>query len=81
MRCSSNNRARTVLDGFLEGVDQWGLPSRVRSDRGGENVLVSVYMNGVRGINRGSMLMGKSTANQRIERHWSDVWTMVAKKW
>jgi hypothetical protein len=58
LRASSNNRASTVLDVFKEGVVRNGLPSRVRGDRGGENVLVASYMETVRGTGRGSYLWG-----------------------
>ena len=44
LKVSNNNKAQTVLDAFLEGVQIYGLPHRVRSDKGGENVLVGEHM-------------------------------------
>lgn len=75
MGCSNNNRAETVFGLFLKAVDEYGLPSRVRSDRGGENIAVKRYMeeHPQRGEARGSMLMGRSVHNQRIERFWRDL--------
>ena len=34
LKCISNNKASTVLACFLKGVRTYGLPSRVRSDKG-----------------------------------------------
>ena len=75
LKVSPNNRAETVLDAFVQGIEEFGLPSRVRTDRGGENVLVARYMieHPERGPGRGSAITGRSTHNQRIERLWKDL--------
>ena len=65
------------MDLFESATLKWEFPSRVRSDKGGENKLVWEKMCAVRGENRGSFLAGSSIHNQRIERLWRDVWTYV----
>ena len=43
-QAANNNRAVTALSAFLKGVEVYGLPSRVRSDHGGENVDIAQHM-------------------------------------
>lgn len=78
LHCSSNNLSETVLALFLNAVEKDGLwPSRIRVDKGVENVLVCDAMVEARGANRGSFIAGPSTHNQRIERLWRDVFRCV----
>ena len=72
MKCSSDNRASTVLQHFLSATGTYGLPHKVRTDGGGENVDVWRHMIQRRG-SPSCVLVGSSVHNTRIERLWSDV--------
>ena len=65
---SNNNKAETVATAFTNAVKTYGLPSRVRSDKGGENVQVAWFMlnHPQRGPGRGSMITGLLQSNARI---------------
>ena len=77
LSCNTNNRSSTVMELFRESIREYGIPSRVRSDKGGENVLVCEFMVSYRGPGRGSHIAGSSVHNQRIERLWRDVYRCV----
>ena len=78
LKCATNNHSSTVMTEFYSATCRYGIPSRVRSDKGGENVLVCHFMISVKGVGRGSHLAGSSTRNQRIERLWRDVYRCAA---
>ena len=73
LKCLNYNKANTLLQCFIDGVQAYGLPSRVRSDNGLENVHIAQFMI----EKRHSIITGKSTHNQRIERLWRDVFNGV----
>ena len=71
LKASGSNRASTVLKSFLDAVEEFNLPSRVQSHKGGENVDIAKYMldHPLRGPDR-----GRSVHNQRIKRLWRDLY-------
>ena len=81
LHCSSNNLSETVLSCFIKAVEQYGIPSRIRSDHGGENVRVWEFMEEERGTGRNSYIAGQSVHNTRIERLWRDVYTSVSSSY
>jgi hypothetical protein len=56
LEISQVDKALTTLD----AIKLFGTPSRVRCDYDVENVDVCTYMEGIRGVNRGSAIKGKS---------------------
>eukprot|EP00111_Clytia_hemisphaerica_P011752 TCONS_00034514-protein len=78
LKCSSNNRADTVLNLFLNSLTQFRCPIRIRSDHGIENTGVARWMLERFGVNQKPFITGRSVHNQRIERLWVDVKVYVA---
>ena len=76
LNASTNNKATTVFQLFITATLQYGLPASVRSDHGGENRHVALFMNLISDA-RQRHFTGRSVHNQRIERLWRDVHTQV----
>ena len=72
LTCSTNNKASTVLDSFVTVVHKHGVPLKIRTDLGGENVDAWEYMINYHG-NESCVITGSSVHNERIERLWRDV--------
>lgn len=81
LKADTDNRASTVLQHFIKACLQYGVPSRVRSDHGGENIMVALFMNLINGDQRHSHVTGRSVQNIRIERLWRDVYIQVCQKY
>ena len=74
IECADNNHASTALEVFCNGVTRFGLPERVRSDHGGENIHVWRYiMLDTHNGDHQCVIAGCSTNNERVERLWQDV--------
>lgn len=68
-RCSNNNRSTTVFPPFQDAAAKYGRPMRVRTDHGGENILIWRDMSDYWGDEARPVIFGSSVHNQRIERH------------
>ena len=64
LHCCGNNKSTTVYELFLTAVRQYHLPSRIRTDQGGENVLVAQHTLEKRGSERRSVIVGSSSASR-----------------
>ena len=76
LECSTNTRSSSVLAAFTNAISKYGVPNKVRSDRGGENVQVWQYMV-EHHQSQAAVLVGSSTHNKRIEHLWRDVYRCV----
>ena len=67
LKCANNNKATTVISYFSDAVSVFGLPDKVRSDKGGENADVWRYMLWKKNMDTSCVLAGSSTHNERVE--------------
>ena len=54
LQAATNNCKETIAVSFEEAITRYGVPSRLRSDQGGENVIVWQRMEDLRGHGRGT---------------------------
>lgn len=74
IRCNNNNRATTVLQLFIDACEAFTVPCRVRTDHGGENMLVWKGMLELADdTNPNPVTVGSSVHNQRVERFNRDI--------
>ena len=78
LKCFDNNRVTSVLSLFTAGVSQFGLPDRLRSDHGGENIRVWQYMISANHQDYIAVITGSSVHIERVERLWRDVHRCIA---
>ena len=78
LEVGSTNNPNVIVEFFLSTVQQLGgVPRMVRSDKGTENMWVSIiqrllrHNNGDEFPGDNSIVQGKSRANQRVEAYWS----------
>nr|XP_018901411.1 PREDICTED: uncharacterized protein LOC109033301 [Bemisia tabaci] len=74
-------QADVVLDIFIRGVTENGLPLRVRGDYGTENVRIVDFMQSSRSTVVSPFIPGKSVHNTRIERLWGEVNRIVTQRY
>ena len=64
---------------FSHAAFTFGIPDKVRSDKGGENTDVWRYMLHYNDMQSSCIITGSSTHNERIERMWCDVFRCVGQ--
>ena len=79
LKFSTMNMACTVLDLIINTTKQFRLPSRVRADQGDENVDIVRYIfsHHLHRPSRRSFIARNSCHNQRFERLWRDVFSVI----
>ena len=74
LKCSNNNRSTTVFQHFLDACEEFDVPLRVRTDHGGENMLIWKGMLALANEqNVNPVMVGSSVHNQRVERFNRDI--------
>lgn len=78
LKYSTNNRVEAILQVFLTPTLIYGLPQKLSTDMGGENVDAWHYMMQQNGNER-CVIVGSSVHNKHIERLWQDIHRAVCR--
>ncbi|XP_019622600.1 PREDICTED: uncharacterized protein LOC109468721 isoform X2 [Branchiostoma belcheri] len=70
LSATGSNTAAFMMRAFLRGCREYGIPSRIRTDDGGENSEIGRFMVELRGHGHNAHLTGPSVRNVPIERFW-----------
>ena len=62
-KCSTNSKAKTVLDSFYQVIQQYRAPLKIRTDHGTKNIAVARYMLEKHGLEGNPVIAGKSVHN------------------
>ena len=46
LTCNTNNKSETVFQLFEKAIHEYGVPDRIRTDEGGENIKVKLHGGG-----------------------------------
>ncbi len=73
LKGANNKIGATVEQFFLQSVEEYGWPTRIRTDKGGENAKIGQIITNKRPTVKKAHVVGSSCHNQRIERLLVDV--------
>lgn len=81
----TNSDPRIIAGYYIDAVTSAGCPQKVRLDHGTENSHIATMQSFMRGTEDGisaeSVIMGPSTANQRIKRWWCTLRSECIQFW
>ena len=73
LSCTDNSKVCTILSIFSESCQRLWPLSKLSSDKGRENVLVADYIMQKRETAGGSVITGRNTHNQRVQRLFKNI--------
>ena len=77
----TDNFASSAVHIFVQGLREFGVPSRIRVDGGSKFSHVRGLMEAINVAERNSAIVGQSVHNQGIERLWRDVYAKILDRY